>query len=147
MPQSLIYTSYNGSATLQPDNIIPLGSTIRRYGKNLSQSGDGVLIEGCGYYKIDGLVNVTPTAEGNISISLTQDGQEIQGGVISIAVSAPSASTESTTKAVPVSPSTYALPVQAVVRMKCCSEPTTLQMVLGGVSATVDRSNLIVTKL
>lgn len=150
MSQSLIYTAFSGSSTLQPSNVIPLGSTIRRYGKNLNQSGDGVLVSGCGYYKIEGLINITATTAGNVAVSLQQDGQAIQGGTSSIEVNAPATASASDTNATTKASATlssYVIPVQAVIRMKCCSEPTTVQMVLDGVAAQVDSTNLIITKL
>lgn len=131
MSQSLIYTAFNGSQSLQPSNVLPLGSTIRRYGKNLSQSGDGVLVSGCGYYVIDGLVGLTSTTAGDVEISLTQDGNPIQGGSEKVTVGATGS---------------YIVPVHAVIRMKCCSEPTTIQMVLGTTTAQIDSTSLIISK-
>lgn len=128
---SLIYTAFSGTQTLNPTNVLPLGATIRRYGKNLSQSGDGILISGCGYYVIDALVNLTSTAAGDVEISLTQDGSPIQGGTSKVTVGATGS---------------YVVPVHAVIRMKCCSEPTTLQMVLGTTAAQIDSTSLIVSK-
>ena len=145
-----IYTVFNGNESIVAGANLPLGTTVRRYGRNLMQSGDGILLDGMGYYKIDALVTLlvpapTPApsstttttpkasvAEGNVAVELVADGEVIQGSV---------SETSQT--------GTIVVPVQAIVRKKCYDTPTTVQIKLddNSVGATVLRTNLTIIKI
>lgn len=143
-----IYTVFNGNESIVAGANFPLGATVRRYGRNLMQSGDGILLDGMGYYKIDALVTLlvpaptpapssttTPKAsvtEGNVAVELVADGEVIQGSV---------SETSQT--------GTIVVPVQTIVRKKCYDTPTTVQIKLddNSVGATVLRTNLTIVKI
>ena len=67
MCKSAIYTANTSPVTLnltvqQPSAALPLGTVIRRFGRNIQLSGTGILIEGEGYYDVDESVTATPAA-------------------------------------------------------------------------------------
>lgn len=127
-----IYTVFTGSSSVVAGGVLPAGTTVRRYGKNLAQAGDGILLDGTGYYAIDVQVIVTATSAGVISVDVTEDGTAIQGGHSSQAVAAGDV---------------YTIPVHAVVRKKCCDTPTTIQVKLNGIGATVNQVTTIILKV
>ena len=134
-----IYTVFTGSQAIVPGGFLPLGTTVRRYGRNLCQSGDGVLLDGCGYYLIDGIVTLTGTAAGPVTIVLTEDADTVQGG------------TGTVTTATGTTDTIYTVPVHAIVRKKCCDSPTTIQLKLsnatGAVGATINQVSLTAVKI
>lgn len=77
--KSAIYTANTTAATLAVGDIIPLGTTIRRYGCNLRQDGNAVTATGRGYYKITAIVTAAPTAAGEIGATLLKDGIAVTG--------------------------------------------------------------------
>lgn len=77
--KSAIYTANTTEATLAVGDIIPLGTTIRRYGCNLRQDGNAVTTTGRGYYKITAAVTAAPTAAGEIGATLLKDGIAVTG--------------------------------------------------------------------
>lgn len=77
--KSAIYTANTTAATLAVGDIIPLGTTIRRYGCNLRQDGNAVTATGRGYYKITVAVTAAPTAAGEIGATLLKDGIAVTG--------------------------------------------------------------------
>lgn len=131
-----IYTVFTGSQAIPVGGVIPTGTTVRRYGKNLGQAGDGILLDGVGYYLIDAEVVLTGTTAGLVSLVLTEDGTPIQGGT--------------STQTVAVD-SIYTIPVHAIVRKKCCDAPTTIQLKLsnatGAVPSTINQVSTTIVKI
>jgi hypothetical protein len=82
MSKSIIYTVNSTSTTVEATNIIPLGSTIRRFGGNVSQDGNSITITGKGYYHISVSATVTPEAVGNVGITTLKDGVPVTGGSV-----------------------------------------------------------------
>ena len=81
MGKSLIQVVNQSQQTVAANSIISLGSTQRRYGCNLRLSGNGIEVTGEGYYKIDASVSVAPTAAGNVTVALYDDGVQIPGAI------------------------------------------------------------------
>ena len=79
MSRSLIYTVNNNAQAVAADGAVALGTVIRRYGCNLSLSGNGIMVRGSGYYTITGTITVEPAAIGNITATLYRDGVAIPG--------------------------------------------------------------------
>lgn len=81
MGKSLIQVANQSTQTVAANSIINLGSTQRRYGCNLRMSGNGIEVNGEGYYKIDASVSVAPTAAGNVTVAVYNNGIQIPGAI------------------------------------------------------------------
>ena len=81
MSKSMIQTTNQTSQAVDVNSIISLGSVLRRFGCNLRLSGNAIEVVGEGYYKITGTVSVAPTAEGNVTVALYNNGVQIPGAI------------------------------------------------------------------
>lgn len=106
MSRSLIQTTNQSSQTVAENSIISLGSVLRRFGCNCRLSGNAIEVEGEGYYKIDATVTAVPTAAGNVTVALYEDGVQI-----------PSATA---TESVTATDSPVTLPIVTTIRKGCC---------------------------
>lgn len=84
--KSAIYTANNTPSSInltaqQPAAVLPLGTIIRRFGKNVQLSGNGILLNGGGYFDVDASIMLTPVAAGNYTIALFEDGVAILGAI------------------------------------------------------------------
>lgn len=131
--KSLLYTVYTGNTTLAVDNKLPLGTTIRRFGKNLRQSGDGVEVAGEGYYTIHANVILTPTTAGQVGFDIVEDGNLLTGA--------------QAVETVATAGNLVTLHAQAVIRKKCCDSPSTIQLQLKGQPSTIANTNVIIEKM
>ena len=133
MSKSLIQTSNQSSQTVALNSIISLGSVLRRYGCNLRLSGNAVEVSGEGYYKIDCNVSVAPTAAGNVTIAIYNNGVQIPGAIAYGAVS---------TAGNPIT-----LPVETTIRQGCCCDSAdSLTVVLLAGAGTVQNISMRVEK-
>lgn len=108
MSRSLIQTTNLTSQTIAENGIISLGSVMRRFGCDLALSGNAVEVTGTGYYTITCNVSVLPTASGNVTVALYDNGAQIPGAVAYGSVS---------TASNPVT-----LPIETTIRRGCCCE-------------------------
>lgn len=108
MGKSLLQVANQSNQTVAENSIIALGSTQRRYGCNIRLSGNGIEIEGQGYYTIDADVSVAPTAAGPVTVALFNNGVQIPG---SIAYGSVSTATNPTS-----------LCINTTVRQGCCCD-------------------------
>lgn len=132
MSKSAIYTALTTSTDVTNGGIIPLGSTIRRFGCNLTQDGNVIETCGIGYYKVIAVATMAAESTTPITVSLQQDGVPVAGASSTITVSGTSDET--------------VLTVIGIVRNKCeCS--SALTFVLTGADATVDNMAVIVEKM
>ena len=81
MSKSLIQVANQSQQNVASNSIISLGSVQRRYGCNLRLSGNGIEVDGQGYYTIDGTVSVSPTAAGAVTVALYNNGVQIPGAI------------------------------------------------------------------
>ena len=81
MSRSLIQVANQSQQNIAANSIISLGSVQRRYGCNLRLSGNGIEVDGQGYYTIDGAVSVSPTAAGAVTVALYNNGVQIPGAI------------------------------------------------------------------
>lgn len=140
--KSAIYTANTPSVTVnltaqQPSSVLPLGTTIRRFGRNIQLSGNGILLSGEGYYDVDASVTLTPAAAGNYTVSLFEDGVAVPGAT-------------QTVTAVANASITFNIP--ALVRLQCCDSSSTLTFVLTTtatlpVSVIVNNVGVVVKKI
>lgn len=83
MSKSLIQVANQSSQTVALNSILSLGSTQRRFGCNCRLSGNGIELDGTGYYTIDANVTVAPTALGTVTVALYNNGAQIPGAISS----------------------------------------------------------------
>lgn len=133
MSKSAIYTALSAPTSVLPGDIIPLGSTIRRFGCNIRQDGNTITIKGKGYFLVNVSVTVAPTAAGTVIITLNKDGIPITGATASGSVS---------TAANPV-----ALPITAIARNACDCDSSIISLTLSGQASTVQNVAITVIKL
>ena len=81
MSKSLIQVANQSNQTVAENSIISLGSTQRRYGCNLRLSGNGIEVDGAGYYTVDASVSVAPTATGVVTVAIYDNGIQIPGAI------------------------------------------------------------------
>lgn len=122
-----IYT-VNAGATANAGGAIPLGSIIRRFGCNINLNGNGIIINGAGYYDFDIVLTVLPAAAGAITATLMRDG-----------VAVPGATATATAAAIG---DAVTLPITAMVREFGNAPAGTFTVVL---SAAATVSNIAVT--
>ena len=83
MSRSLIQVANQSTQAVALNSIISLGSTQRRFGCNLRLSGNGVEVDGAGYYTVDASVTVEPTAAGTVTVALYNNGTQVPGAIAS----------------------------------------------------------------
>lgn len=141
--RSAIYTANTSAFTItltaaQPSASIPLGTVIRRFGRNIQLSGNGILVDGEGYYDVDANVVLTPEVTGDYTVTLMKDGVAIPGATQTITASAAGA--------------VIAFNIPALVRLQCCDSSATLSLVLTTTAAlpatvTVNNVGVVVEKV
>lgn len=131
MSKSAIYTANAAASTVAVGDLIPLGSTSRRYGCNLRQDGNGITATGTGYYLVTMSATVAPTAAGAVTVTAQKDGVAIIGATAT-STAAAGAATD--------------LAFSAIVRNVGCGS-SILSFVLTGAAATVSNFAISVVKL
>lgn len=81
MSKSLIQVANQSTQAVAENSIIGLGSTQRRFGCNLRLSGNGIEVDGQGYYTVDADVSVEPTAAGPVTVALYNNGVQVPGAI------------------------------------------------------------------
>lgn len=140
--KSAIYTANTSPATItlttaQPSATLPLGTVIRRFGCNVQLSGNGILLDGSGYYDVDASVTLTPVAAGDYTVALYRDGVAVPGAT-------------QTVTAVAAAAVNFNIP--ALVRLQCCDSSATLTLVLTTTATlpaevTVNNVGVVVEKI
>lgn len=108
MSRSLIQTANQSSQNVAVNSIISLGSVQRRFGCNLRLSGNGIEVNGEGYYTIDCDVSVAPTAAGLVTVAVYNNGVQIPGAIAYGSVTTAGNPTE--------------LSINTTVRQGCCCD-------------------------
>ena len=108
MSRSLIQVANQSTQAVSLNSIIALGSTQRRFGCNCRLSGNGIEVDGVGYYTIDAGVTVEPTAAGTVTVALYNNGVQVPGAI---------ASASTGTAGNPVS-----VAINTTVRQGCCCD-------------------------
>lgn len=81
MSKSLIQVANQSNQTVAANSIIGLGSVQRRFGCNCRLSGNGIELDGQGYYTVDANVSVAPTAAGPVTVALFNNGVQVPGAI------------------------------------------------------------------
>ena len=133
MSRSLIQTANASSQSVAVGSIISLGSVLRRYGCNCRLNGNSIEIEGPGYYTISGTVTLAPTAAGNVTVAVQENGVTIAGAT--------------STGSVTTVGNSVTLPLETTVRKGCnCDGASALTVVLTAGASTVTNVSLRVEK-
>lgn len=131
--KSLIYTAMQTPTAVAVNGVIPLGTIVRRYGCNCNLNGNGIAINGQGYYDVDASVEAAPTAAGTVTIQLLKDGVAVPGATAAATVAAAA--------------DTVTLAFPATVRLGCCSTGSVLTLLLAGAASTVNNVAARVEKI
>lgn len=123
MSKSLIYTVNDKTQNVLDGGLVNLGTVVRRFGCNCALVGNGIVLEGTGYYTIDVTASVSPTEVGAATLTAYKDGAPIPG--------------MSVTGDVTAAGDSVSLALSGVVRLPCCSSATTITFGLSGVDADV----------
>lgn len=139
---SAIYTANTSANTItltaaQPSATIPLGTVIRRFGQNIQLSGNGILLDGVGYYDLDASVTMTPAAAGEYNVSLFRDGVAVPGATQTVTAAALAA---------------IAFNIPALVRLQCCDSSASLSLVVTTsatlpATVTINNAGVVVEKI
>lgn len=132
MSKSLIQTANSSQQNVAVNSIISLGSTLRRFGCNCRLNGNAIELRGEGYYAIDVDTTVTPTAAGNVTVTLFKDGVAIPSATATNSVSTVGNSTT--------------LPITTTVRIGCCGEDSSITAVLVAGAGVVNNISMRVIK-
>ena len=133
MSRSAIYTANTTPTALAVGNIIPVGTTVRRFGKCIRQDGNTITLLGQGYYHVTVSATVAPTAAGTVTLTGQKDGVAVIGATASQAVAAAAAPTN--------------LALTFLVRNACGCESSILSFLLTGTAAVVSNLAVVVEKL
>ena len=132
MSRSAIYTANTTPTALAVGNIIPVGTTVRRFGQCVRQDGNTITLTGPGYYRVNASATVAPTAAGTVSVTGQKDGVAVIGATAA-ATTTVAAESEN-------------LSLDFIVRNVGCGS-SILSFALGGAESTVTNLAVTVTKL
>lgn len=133
MSKALIQTANTSQQTVAVNSTISLGSVLRRFGCNCRLNGNSIELEGEGYYIVDAVVTVAPTAAGDVTIALTQDDVIVPG---TTSISSVSTAGNSTT-----------IPISTTVRLRCCGSTKSLKVALLAGAGTINNIAVRVLKV
>lgn len=105
MSQCIIQTLNSNNQVLTENSLIGLGTTTNRYGCGLNQNGNGIEIGGANYFEIKATAIVTPTAEGNVTITMQRNGVAVPGALATATVAGAG--------------DTVTLPIDFIIRRPC----------------------------
>lgn len=120
-----------GTALAVDSTYMP-NTIIRRFGQNVNLAGNGIVLNGSGYYKVDATATVVATAVGDITATLYKDG-----------VAVPGATATATAAAIG---DFVALPITALVRLGCNCDEARLTIVMSESATTSQNLSIVVVK-
>lgn len=133
MSRSAIYTANTTPTALAVGNIIPVGTTVRRFGQCIRQDGNTITLLGQGYYHVTVSATLAPTAAGTVTLTGQKDGVAVIGATASQAVATAAAPTN--------------LALTFLVRNACGCERSILSFLLTGTAAVVNDMAVTVEKM
>ena len=132
MSKSAIYTANTSAQTVAVNDIIPVGTTSRRFGCNIRQDGNTITLTGPGYYLVNASATIAPTAAGTVSVTGQKDGVAVIGATAAATTTAAAESAN--------------LSLGFIARNVSCGS-SILSFVLSGAESTVTNLAVTVTKL
>lgn len=133
MSKSLIYTVNANTQSVLDGGLVNLGTVVRRFGCNCELSGNGIVLDGVGYYNISVAATVIPAVAGTVTLTAYKDGVTIPGLTVSETVADVDSS--------------VALSLNGVVRIPCCGSATTITFEISGVDVDVINFPVVVEKV
>ena len=127
MKNSLIYLITTTDESVLANGIIPLETIARRRGCVCEQSGNGIVLNRPGYYKVTGSITFSAPAGGVVEIDATKNGVAIPGITSSTTIT--TANTEVRT-----------VNVSGIIRVICGEGAPTIALLNSGVA--IDVSNV-----
>lgn len=79
MSKSLIFTSNTSSQSVNAGSAVVLGSVVHRNGCNCYLLNNSIQCKGQGIYSVKSSITLSPTATGNVSVSIYKDGNALAG--------------------------------------------------------------------
>lgn len=137
MSKAAIYVVNDSTQDVVDGGAINPGSIIRRFGPNVGVSGNGIQVDGLGYYSLDTSITLAPTAAGEVTVTVFKNGIAIPGA--------------SATATATAADDVVNLSINALIRETgCCyynNGPANLTFIVTGVDATVTNIASVVIKL
>lgn len=131
MSRAALQASNVSTQNVADNGLISVGSIKLRYGRDIGVNEGSLIFKGCGYYAIDEMITVQPSAIGEVSVKLQHNGVDIPGA---IAYGYATVANQSVT-----------LNIQSIIRVVCDSCPcenlpdsVSLILVSGGSAVVVD---------
>lgn len=135
MSKSAIYTANTSTQDVAIDGIISPGTIVRRFGPNITLSGNALQIAGAGYYEIEASITLEPSTTDAVTVTMYKDGVPVQGATASSTVATANDPTN--------------LSITSLVRefCNCCEGLSNLTFVLTDTPASVTNIAIVVEKL
>lgn len=134
MSKSVLYVANTNEQSVVVGGSLNLGNVIRRCGCASNLSGTNVVsINEPGYYDVNVSVTAVPTAAGDVTITLLNNGVVIPGATATATVAAAGDSAN--------------ISFESVVRIFCNANAGTLSLALDGTDANVSNIAMVVKKL
>ena len=133
MSKSIIYVANTGAQNVPVGGAVNLGGVVRRFGCALDLNGNSVTIDEAGYYDVDVSVTAAPTAAGEVTVTLFNNGVAVPGATATTTATA--------------ADDTVSISFNAVVRVFCGANAGALTLVLTGTASSVANAIIVVTKL
>jgi hypothetical protein len=131
--KSAIYTVNTNAGTVPINGTIPVGGIVRRFGRDLDISGNGITTCSEGYYNVSVNISLAPSVVGGVSVTLFKDGAPVPG-----------ATAVATNTAIG---NTVNLNIRALIRNKCCDNNSEITVVLGGAPSAITNMGIVVEKI
>ena len=81
MSKAALQASNTTMQAVIANGLINVGTIKLRFGRDIGLSNGSVSFKTCGYYAIDALVTIQPTAIGEVAIKLQHNGVDIPGAI------------------------------------------------------------------
>lgn len=87
--KSGIYTANTRKTDVYNENILVLGSVVRRFGREIELSGDTIYVCDRGYYDADVNITFTGLGAGDATFTILVDGVAVPGATATVTVNSP----------------------------------------------------------
>lgn len=134
MKNSLIYLITTTTNAVAANGIVPLQTIARRRGNVVEQSGNSIILNRPGYYKINGSVTFSAPAAGTMTIKVQKNGTDIPGLTASTTIT--TANTEVRT-----------LNINGVIRVVCGESAASITLINSGLAISETNVSLDVEYL
>ncbi len=135
MSKSALYTANTSAQNVAINGIINPGTIVRRFGQGVTLSGNAIQLCNSGYYDFAASITVSPTAAGNVTVSLLKDGVAVQGATATATAAAENDFVN--------------LSIDCLIRQNCscCEGLSNLTLVLSGTASSVTNVATVTEKI